>query len=229
MVVSVDATLGDVVAAQPGAAAVFDRLGLDFCCHGDRALAVACDEAGLDADAVVAELAVAPRSDAVGWSDLGPVALAEHIVATHHRYLRAELPLIDGLAEKVLGAHGHRHPELREVRSLVSRLSVELPPHLDAEESVLFPSIATLGSSVGSRAEVAVRMPDLAADHDEVGGLLADLRRLTDGYRTPADGCASFGLLYERLATLEADTHLHVHKENHVLFPAIRRLVDDAA
>ena len=37
----------------------------------------------------------------------------------------------------------------------------------------------------------------------------------------PADGCASYQALYEGLAELEADTHLHVHKENNVLFPAV--------
>ena len=39
--------------------------------------------------------------------------------------------------------------------------------------------------------------------------------------RVPDDGCASYQALYTGLAELEADTHLHVHKENNVLFPAV--------
>lgn len=31
---------------------------------------------------------------------------------------------------------------------------------------------------------------------------------------------ASYRSLYERLAHLEADTHIHIHLENNVLFPA---------
>ena len=58
-------------------------------------------------------------------------------------------------------------------------------------------------------------------EHDHVGELLATLRRLTDGYQTPADGCASYRALFDGLAALEADTHLHVHKENNLLFPAV--------
>ena len=46
----------------------------------------------------------------------------------------------------------------------------------------------------------------MAAEHDNVG--------------VPDDGCASYKALYEGLAELEADTHLHVHKENNFLFPA---------
>ena len=58
-------------------------------------------------------------------------------------------------------------------------------------------------------------------EHDRAGELLATLRRLTDGYQPPADGCASYHALYAGLAELEADTHLHVHKENNLLFPAV--------
>ncbi len=34
------------------------------------------------------------------------------------------------------------------------------------------------------------------------------------------DGCATYQMTYRALDALEADTHLHVHKENNVLFPA---------
>jgi regulator of cell morphogenesis and NO signaling len=40
-------------------------------------------------------------------------------------------------------------------------------------------------------------------------------------YTVPGDGCASYEALYAALAELEADTHLHVHIENNVLFPAV--------
>jgi regulator of cell morphogenesis and NO signaling len=60
----------------------------------------------------------------------------------------------------------------------------------------------------------------LVDEHTALGSQLARLRELTDGYRTPADGCASYRLLYDRLAALESDTHMHIHLENNVLFPA---------
>ena len=47
---------------------------------------------------------------------------------------------------------------------------------------------------------------------------------LTGGYTSPADGCTSYEMLYRGLAELEADTHLHVHKENNVLFPMVERI-----
>jgi regulator of cell morphogenesis and NO signaling len=61
-------------------------------------------------------------------------------------------------------------------------------------------------------------------EHDIAGDLLARLRTLTGGYAAPEDGCGSYRALYDGLAELEADTHLHVHKENNVLFPAVLAL-----
>ena len=58
-------------------------------------------------------------------------------------------------------------------------------------------------------------------EHDQTGELLAALRQTTDGYAAPDDACASYRSLYERLAALEADTHVHIHLENNVLFPAV--------
>jgi regulator of cell morphogenesis and NO signaling len=69
---------------------------------------------------------------------------------------------------------------------------------------------------------VVAQIEVLAAEHETVGDLLDELNRVTSGYATPADGCASYAACYRALAELEADTHLHVHKENNLLFPAAR-------
>jgi regulator of cell morphogenesis and NO signaling len=69
----------------------------------------------------------------------------------------------------------------------------------------------------------------MVAEHDRAGELLARLRAATAGYAVPDDGCASYRSLYERLEELEHDTHVHIHKENHVLFPAALRIASDDA
>lgn len=66
--------------------------------------------------------------------------------------------------------------------------------------------------------------PAALVDHDQAGALLASLREITDGYTVPADGCRSYVALYAGLAELEGDTHLHIHKENNLLFPAVVEL-----
>ena len=220
-----DRTLGEIAVENPAAARVLERFGLDYCCGGTRPFADACADAGVEPGVVAAELERAPV-EAAAWAKLDAPALAEHIVATHHQYLHEELPLLDALAEKVLGVHGQRHHELSYVRRLVAAIRADLEPHLMKEERVLFPAIAGLAS--GQRefpfGTVANPIRMMSFEHDRAGELLAELRAATAGYAIPDDACVSYRSLYERLALLEADTHEHIHKENNVLVPEALRL-----
>ena len=151
-------------------------------------------------------------------------------MATHHGYLREELPLLGALAAKVESVHAARHPELTEVRALVDALRADLEPHLDKEERVLFPAIRALiydGRRDFPFGPMANPVRMLTIEHDRAGELLDALRRATSGYAVPGDACASYRSLCERLAELEHDTHVHVHKENNVLFPAALALAAD--
>lgn len=76
------------------------------------------------------------------------------------------------------------------------------------------------GSSASPR--LAARINGLVEEHTALGAEPAALRQFTDGYTAPEDGYASYRSLYERLANLESDTHIHLHLENNVLFPAAR-------
>jgi regulator of cell morphogenesis and NO signaling len=222
-------TLGALVNEHPELARELERRGLDYCCGGGASLADACATAGVDPLAVADELSAATTGDdPPDWSTMGAVALVDHLVTTHHRYLTDELPRISRLVTKVVTVHGDRHPELRAVAARFDELWADLEPHLQREERVLFPMVRELATAAAMpsfhcgtlRNPIAVML----REHDVVGRLLAELRTLTDGYRPPADGCESYVACYAALAELEADTHLHVHKENILLFPMVTAL-----
>lgn len=214
MIINLQTRLADIVSADERHAGVLDSAGLDYCCGGARTLGEAAGEAGLDASTLLGSLlaATGPSPVAPDWSRLAPSELCDHIVTTHHRYLRDQLPVLVDLAAKVESVHGERHPELADVRSLVDEIEAEVLPHLDREEADLFPAIAASGL-----VDVDL-VAALEADHDDLGRHLDRLRSLTDGFEPPADGCASYRSLYRGLAELDRDTRLHVHKENNVLF-----------
>jgi regulator of cell morphogenesis and NO signaling len=214
-------TLGNLVADAPARAAVLDRLGVDYCCHGQRSLAEACAAAGLNSAEVSAELDAVTDAVAVDYPS-EPALLANHIEATHHRYLHRELPELAALAVKVAAVHRERHPELVAVGRLVAELGAELEPHMLKEERVLFPAIRALVRGEREFPFGAVRNPIrmMSLEHDRAGELLAELSAATNSYRLPDDRCASYRSLYERLEWLEGDTHRHIHLENNVLFPA---------
>jgi regulator of cell morphogenesis and NO signaling len=212
--------LADLVAENPARATVLDRLGLDFCCHGQRPLVEACAASGLDVAEVTAALDTVADVVPTGWNGGGRASLAAYVEDVHHSYLHRELSTLRGLAAKVLSVHGGHHPELAEVHDLVNRIVTDLGPHLAAEEQHVFPAIEQLAPGTAGDGQLAARIDQLVEEHTALGAQLARLREVTGGYTAPADGCASYRSLYERLAALEADTHVHIHLENNVLFPA---------
>jgi regulator of cell morphogenesis and NO signaling len=219
-------TLGELVTAHPELARELERRGLDYCCGGTATLADACARVGIDPMTTAADLAAATTATvAADWTAMGPVELVDHLMSTHHRYLTDELPRLSRLVAKVVGVHGDSHPELAEVAALVADLRADLEPHLWKEEQVLFPMIRELASTselltfhCGTlRNPISVML----REHEAVGRLLANLRTVTNGYVPPADACESYRQCYAALGELEADTHLHVHKENNRLFPMV--------
>ncbi len=227
--VTLDSTLAEVVTAAPPLARELERRRLDYCCGGTRTLQQACAERGLDPAAVLEELRSATAAPSASeWTTLGPAELADHIETVHHRYLWDELPRLTALMTKVEAVHGARHPELHDVATCVADLRAELEPHLRKEEQVLFPMIRELAAATSApafhcgtlRNPISVMM----REHDRAGELLALLRDLTSDHTPPPDGCASYHALYAGLAELAADTHLHIHKENNVLFPMVVEL-----
>ena len=221
-----NSTLADLVTARPGLAPRLDQLGLDYCCGGQRRLDDAVAAAGLDLTDVVTLLeSVNADPNDEDWSAIGPAELVDHLEVTHHAYLHDALPRLGALVDKVTAVHGQRHPELAEVQSLFGELRADLEPHLVREERVLFPMVRELVAATTAPSfhcgSLANPIRVMLADHDTAGDLLARLRSTTGDYAVPDDGCASYQALYAGLAELEADTHLHVHKENNLLFPAV--------
>ncbi|MBP7929745.1 MAG: iron-sulfur cluster repair di-iron protein [Acidimicrobiia bacterium] len=220
-----DLTLAAIVDANPLTTRILERHQLDYCCGGQRTLQQACDELGLDADTIIIELESLDAAQPADWTSLSPAQLVDRIEATHHRYLHEELPRLAALAHKVAGVHGWRHPELNELHTAYLALEQDLKPHLMKEERVLFPMIRELDAATAAPAFHcgSLRNPIsmMLIEHDRAGELLAQLRGLSNGYLVPDDACASYKALFVGLEELEADTHLHVHIENNVLFPAV--------
>ncbi|MFV0317381.1 MAG: iron-sulfur cluster repair di-iron protein [Microthrixaceae bacterium] len=221
-------SLATIAEMTPRAPAVLESFGLDYCCGGATTLAVACEEVGASPTLVTDELAKVAQVEPDGrndYADMDPAELTVHLESVHHSYLHEEMPRLDALAEKVATVHGENHPELLEVRRLYRELYADLQPHLLKEEQVLFPMIRELVENEGNAefhcGSLSNPISVMMSEHDRDGELLAELRSVTDGYATPDDGCASYKALYDGLAELERDTHLHIHKENNILFPAV--------
>ncbi len=153
------------------------------------------------------------------WMSAPLEGLIEHILETHHVYLRTHLPRL----EKA-GRHGDVPAALQDV---FVDLKSEIESHMWKEEMVLFPLIRSLASAeaAGSAAPPAhcgsVRNPVrvMEHEHDEALRALAEIRRLAGDYALSADACTSCHALYDGLKQLEADLIEHIRLENDILFP----------
>ncbi|GLH73804.1 iron-sulfur cluster repair di-iron protein [Geothrix limicola] len=227
MTIDLNTKVGDLVLTMPQAMRYLETQGVDYCCGGHRSLREACEVASRSPADILAALEAldAPAAGTPSpqaWMEAPLADLLDHIVTTHHDYLRTELPRLDTLLEKVLRAHGENHPELDEVFDIYQALSMDLMPHLMKEEQILFPFIRRLEAGQAPEACFAsVQSPIrvMESEHEAVGGLLVRLRACTNEYTAPADGCATFRALYDGFKTLEEDLHLHIYLENQILHP----------
>lgn len=219
-------TVGQLVAERPGRARILESHGLDYCCGGKKPLAQACEEKSLDVNLLTREILdydATHISEGIDWTQAPLAELADHISSVHHAYLQQELPRLEYLADRVFNAHGAKYAHLAELREVVHHLSSELQAHTNKEEKVLFPWIKRLETARSidelDSASVANPIAVMEAEHAEAGADLAKIRELTDNYTPPADTCNTHRVFLSSLQELEGDLHIHINKENSILFP----------
>lgn len=223
---TLETTVGAMVAQRPALARIFEKLGIDYCCGGKKPLAELALARGLDPVTVLAMLdaavldAGAPEVDVSG---LTLTQLADHIEQTHHEYVKAELPRLVEMADRVARKHAWRDDRLKEMAETVTILANEMFSHMAKEERILFPLVRQLEAGAADGAfhggSIANPIRQMEDEHDFAGRAVARLRELTDGFRPDENACNTHRALLGGLEEFEADLHRHVHKENNVLFP----------
>jgi regulator of cell morphogenesis and NO signaling len=229
MAITVTKTVRELAVEVPNATRVFEKLGIDYCCGGDRPLEEACASAGVDMDEVLRELEQGIDTSATiatrDWNAAPLAELVDHIVGKHHTYVKAEVPRLQTLIAKVVGVHGKNHPELEQVQVAFLALANELGAHLMKEEQILFPYVKQMasGSGCGTSCFGTVQNPIrvMMMEHDNAGEKLREMRRITSDYSIPADACTSYATLFRALVEFEQDLHQHIHLENNILFPRV--------
>jgi regulator of cell morphogenesis and NO signaling len=228
-------TVREIALEQPGSIRVFERFGIDYCCGGRKPLSEACAAKEIEVDAVIEALEAAaqtPAEVADDWNLKSLTHLCGHIVATHHAYVRRELPRLATLAEKVVKRHGASRPELPIIRATLVRLDEELTQHLAKEEIVLFPHISRLERAIADGSEkpkgcfgtVANPIAMMTQEHDGAGMLLEVIRNRSQQFTPPEGACPTYHAFYDGLREFEQDLHQHIHLENNVLFPRAIKL-----
>ena len=223
-------TVREIALEQPSSIRVFENLGIDYCCGGRKPLAEACAERKLSVNEVVEALDSATGTPAIATADWQQASLGQliaHIVATHHTYVKRELPRLATLAQKVVNRHGETQAHLPAIQEALAQLDEELTHHLGKEEYVLFPYIGGMEAALASGSalpeacfgDITNPIAMMTREHDAAGMLIAGIRRMSGNFTTPAGACPTYHAFYDGLKEFEQDLHQHIHLENNILFP----------
>ena len=224
--------IGDIVVRLPKASEVFKTLQIDFCCGGNRPLIEAIKEQGLDENTVLSKLQGAYneikdlKSGEIDFAQRSFSDLIDHVVNTHHAYLNQELPKLSELTKKIYRVHGEGHNELATVYRLFHTLKMELEEHLMKEEEIVFPLIKEYeeNATLETLEKALKTIKELESEHEGAGDILKELRKITNNYEVPEDGCQSYTLTFKGLELLESDIFQHIHLENNIMFPRLEAL-----
>ncbi len=226
-----DTTIGEIVANDFRAAALFKEAGIDFCCGGNKSLTKACEESGADAQILAAKIRdldsdLVPGNQNFKEWELG--FLSDYIMNTHHKFVLKNLPELVFYTQKIADVHGEHHPELIEVADLFTKINEELLQHLKNEEEVLFPAIKAAGTnpSPETKATIISEITRMQDEHEFAGGAMDRINVLTHTYRIPEDACNTYRVSLKLLEQFEDDLHIHVHLENNILYPKALKLAN---
>ncbi len=222
-------TIGQMVAEDFRAAAVFRKYKIDFCCKGNRTIEEACDNKKVTPEEIYKDL------DALNQAKAGDIdfnswpldLLADYVEKTHHRYVEENSTVLLQYLNKLCKVHGDRHPELFEINKLFTESAQELAAHMKKEELILFPFIKRMVAAKQNGEELpkphfgTVENPVAMMKHEHTteGERFQKIAELTNNYQFPEDACGTYQVTFRMLEDFEQDLHKHIHLENNILFP----------
>ena len=220
----------DVVIENFHAAELFEKLGIDFCCNGNRSLQEALVGNQISELKFLEELNKVNQcisSENQRYAEWELNFLSQYIVNNHHTYVKNAIPEITAHLDKINNAHGNKYSYLAEVQQTFALVGEEMTRHMMKEEKILFPLIKYLTESqkfnekpkTGGFGTIKNPIRQMEAEHVSAGGAMEKIRALTSNYFLPDDACTTFKVTYKELDEFEIDLHKHVHLENNILFP----------
>jgi len=222
--------IGVLAARYAGIRAALEEARIDYWCAGDRTIAEAASDAGIDAVSLRERLEQAETDDLrIDWQGTSMRDLVTHLEHEHHQLLRS----IVFHAAVVLNSAATADADCTEpMRRTFRQLSSDLILHIEKEEHIFFPLLLSLDEarakglrSPAAPGEVRRNIDGFVRQHEAIGGALAQLRR--DSAAVEPAGNEICRQLLRDLDVLERQVHEYLNLENYVVFPRAIALEDD--
>jgi len=227
-----DSSVSNIVTADYRTADVFRKYGIEFCCGGKLPLKTVCEIKDLNIDVIKKELEESSRTiclpNSLKFEDWDIDFLTDYIVNVHHQYLKKALPDTRNELERFTESHGDRFHYLPDLLKIFIDLSSYTLPHLQQEESIIFPYIRQIFHAYSNKESYAallvrtLRKPVenvMNHENESLTTLLYQMRHLTRNYTAPERACTSHRVVFSKLLEIDNDLVQHLYLENNILFP----------
>lgn len=222
-----DQIINEVTHRYPDTVEIFNRFRVDACCGGVHSIA---ETAAANRVEDLTSLLHSLNRETRGLGDKSLAEVIEEIEATHHAYLKEELPALHALTARLVEetqekeAAGPAH----DLHQAMSALSSEINEHLFKEEQILFPTVRRFESALGQREPIDDSLigcgtqgpvAQMRFEHEQAkGGLerIDEALRALEATGTVAEATA---MLRPRLERLHDDLLEHIRAEEEDLFP----------
>ncbi|MEQ8420621.1 MAG: iron-sulfur cluster repair di-iron protein [Arenibacter algicola] len=222
--------IGEIVAENYRTAQVFKNHKIDFCCKGNRSIVEVAEKSKLDPNLLLQEIETVQHQtndDIIDFKTWPLDLLADYIEKKHHRYVEAQIPILNQYLAKLCRVHGDRHPELYEITEHFNKSAGELAMHMKKEELIVFPAVRKMiqskqyGSTLAEQHFGTIQNPIqmMMMEHENEGDRFRLIEELSNNYNPPADACNTYRVTFSLLQEFEEDLHRHIHLENNILFP----------
>ena len=211
MTVTMDKTVREFALENPTATRVFEKLGIDYCCGGNRSLQDACDNANLTSIKYWIRWRVPSgmRGHAEG-SELADRASREFNRAYQEHppqiHAGSDCPPWSPVGQSLLSPREKPSGTAR-IREIFQGLAQELTTHLMKEEVVLFPHIVRMEEATVEMIEspasfgiVKNPVSMMEQEHDSAGNALRAMRMREQRIYSARGWCVSYQTLYRALA-----------------------------
>lgn len=206
---------------------VLEDLGIDYCCSEKRTVEDVAAAQGVTMNDLETAVGLATEDAAVPheeWLEESLTAIIAHL-EVGHATKAAAISRISALAEAV-GPTTSRQVSFGVLRAAFHRLIIELMPHTEREERVIFPFILAMEAASVGRGPLPERpwgdLPSLlnpiAGEHRHIQSALSEMRSAR--LELHVDDHDEIALrLFSQLRDLAREVHHFMNLETFVLYP----------
>ncbi len=229
--------LAELAIHIPSTISLFEKYEFNYYQNGSQTLKEACEQKGLDFNKIDNEFndLQKTQTNQLTIEDMDINLLIDRINGQHHDH---ESEILSVIFKEIQTLVNDKSMDRKQLQTLVNiekkfcYLKERLLAHCNKEDKVLFPMIRRIKSLQkdkspqlkGIVADVKELVKALEYEHLESTLLIAEIKSVLLNFNKAGNMPNGFSSLMAHFKEFELDFHVHIHIENNVLFPKIKKM-----